>query len=68
VEVYSACQQVELQLNGRSLGARPTGRAERHMATFDVVYEPGELRAVGTTAGHPCARDGLADAGAAASG
>jgi beta-galactosidase len=55
VEVYSACQQVELLLNGRSLGSRPTGRAERYTAVFEVLYEPGELRAVGTTAGHPCA-------------
>jgi len=55
VDVYSACEQVELFLNGRSLGAQPTTRRERFMATFDVPYEPGALRAVGYQGSKPCA-------------
>lgn len=46
VIVYSASEQVELSLDGVSLGRRPVvdNRAE-----FDVVYHPGELRAIGFT-------------------
>jgi beta-galactosidase len=55
VEVYSACEQVELFLNGRSLGVKPAGRAERYTATFEVPYEPGALKAVGHRNGKPCA-------------
>jgi len=47
VDVYSASERVELLLNGRSLGTLPSGRTERHTATFEVPYEPGTLRAVG---------------------
>jgi beta-galactosidase len=47
VDVYSACEQVELFLNGEPLGAQPTGREERFTATFEVPYQPGTLRAVG---------------------
>ena len=47
VDVYSACERVELFLNGRSLGGQPTTRQERFIATFQVLYEPGVLRAVG---------------------
>jgi beta-galactosidase len=47
VDVYSACKQVELFLNERSLGVKPAGRDAGFMATFEVPYEPGTLRAVG---------------------
>jgi beta-galactosidase len=47
VLVYSACEKVELFLNGRSLGMQPTTRAERLTATFAVPYEAGELKVVG---------------------
>ena len=49
VDVYSACEQVELLLNGQSLGRKPATKAERHMAAFEVPYTPGELKAVGYT-------------------
>ncbi len=45
VDVYSSAEQVELFLNGESLGVKPTTPAERHTASFDVPYTPGELRA-----------------------
>jgi beta-galactosidase len=47
VEVYSACEEVELFLNGRSLGRKPAGRAEKHSALFEVPYQAGELKALG---------------------
>jgi beta-galactosidase len=55
VDVYSACEAVELFLNGESLGSRPSGRAERHIATFEVPYRAGSLRAVGSRGGTPVA-------------
>jgi beta-galactosidase len=64
VDVYSASEQVELFLNGRSLGVKPTGRQEKFIATFAVPYEPGELKAVGSTGGKPCAEYLLQTAGA----
>jgi len=45
VDVYSACESVELLLNGESLGRKS---AERYAATFEVPYLPGILRAVGS--------------------
>jgi beta-galactosidase len=47
VDVYSACEQVELFLNGKSLGKKTTGTDEKHTATFEVSYKPGELKVVG---------------------
>lgn len=47
VDVYSACEQVELFLNGRSLGVQPANLENRFTASFDVPYEAGELKAVG---------------------
>jgi len=44
VWVYSNCAEVELFLNGKSLGAKAP-RPGTHLE-WEVVYEPGELRAV----------------------
>ncbi len=63
VDVYSACEQVELFLNGRSLGVRPATREQRHIASFDVPYEAGVLRAVGYRAGQPAAEHQVETAG-----
>lgn len=48
VEVYSSCDSVRLELNGRDLGLRPTGWANRCKAQFEVPYQPGQLKAIGT--------------------
>jgi beta-galactosidase len=53
VDVYSACEEVELFLNGHSLGIKPTTRQERLTASFEVAYQPGELKAVGFKGGMP---------------
>jgi beta-galactosidase len=47
VNIYSSCGQVELFLNGKSLGKKTTDRSTKYLANFQVPYEPGTLRAVG---------------------
>ncbi|MFF2720482.1 glycoside hydrolase family 2 TIM barrel-domain containing protein [Streptomyces sp. NPDC058011] len=47
IEVYSADEEIELLLNGRSLGRRKAGARHRFRARFRTPYEPGELAAVG---------------------
>ena len=52
IEVYSDADQVELLLNGRSLGRKRAGGRHGFLARFRAAYEPGELVAVAR-------RDGL---------
>jgi len=47
VEVYSNCAQVELLLNGKSLGAQPLP-ADASPRGWQVAFEPGTLRAICT--------------------
>jgi len=47
VSVYSSCDQVELFLNGKSLGRKPTNRITRFIASWQVPYQQGILKAVG---------------------
>lgn len=47
VTVYSSCETVELFLNGKSLGKKPTNRSTQFMATWQVPYTAGNLKAVG---------------------
>lgn len=47
VTVYSSCEQVELFLNGKSLGKKPTNRSTRFMASWQVPYQTGTLKATG---------------------
>ena len=56
VEVYSDADEVELLVNGRSVGKQKT---ERCKALFDTVYEPGTLTAVNIRNGQPAERDTL---------
>ncbi len=49
--ISSKADEVELFLNGRSLGRQITDKYE--MNTFDVAYEPGELKAVSYKNGVP---------------
>jgi beta-galactosidase len=51
VNVYSSCEEVELFLNGRSLGRKPTNRSTKYIALFDVPYVTGTLKAIGYTGG-----------------
>ncbi len=47
VDIYSSCEEVELLLNGKSLGRKATGRSTKYIAEFKVPYEPGTLKAIG---------------------
>jgi len=51
VNVYSSCALVELFLNNKSLGKKPTDRSAKFMATWDVPYQAGTLYAVGYEGG-----------------
>jgi len=64
VEVYSACEKVDLLLNGKLVGSQPTSRAKRFTATFTVPYAPGTLTAVGYVADKKVAEWQLKTAGA----
>ncbi|PRX99763.1 glycoside hydrolase family 2 TIM barrel-domain containing protein [Allonocardiopsis opalescens] len=46
VEVYSDADEVDLLLNGASLGRRPTGERHRYRTAFEVPFTPGRLTAV----------------------
>ena len=66
IEVYAAGDEVELLLNGESLGRKPAGDKGGYYVLFDAVYQPGTLEAVSyengeiigksclTTADGPC--------------
>jgi beta-galactosidase len=59
VDVYSDADEIELLLNGSSIGRAPVGQPKPFIARFEVQYEPGELVAVASTAGAEQARTAL---------
>jgi beta-galactosidase len=59
VSVYSSCEEVELFLNGTSLGKRQTNRDTKFTATWQVAYQPGILKVVGYTNGKEMASSQL---------
>ncbi len=63
VEVYSDSEEVELVLNGKSLGKMETGEKNRFKAIFETTYEPGTLEAIAYTNGNETGRTELATAG-----
>jgi beta-galactosidase len=46
VHVFTSGDEVELFLNGESIGRKQKGEYEYRLRWDDVIYEPGELRAV----------------------
>lgn len=50
VTIYSSCTQVELFLNGKSLGKKTTDRSTKFIAAWQVPYQQGVLKAVGYNA------------------
>jgi beta-galactosidase len=62
VEVYSDADEVELFVNGNSLGRRPVGEPNRFRAAFDATYQSGELLAVAYRAGVETGRSTLKSA------
>jgi beta-galactosidase len=62
VEVYSNCQEVELLLNGKSLGSKPLA-ADASPRTWRVPFEAGALQAMGKNQGRIAANYELRTAG-----
>ncbi|WP_436789655.1 glycoside hydrolase family 2 protein [Yinghuangia sp. YIM S10712] len=62
VEVYSGADDVELIVNGHSLGRHPVGADQRFRTAFDTVYEPGELVAISYRDGVETGRHALRSA------
>jgi len=65
VEVYSNCEEVELFLNSKSLGAKSLNK-DASPRVWKVTFEPGTLRSVGRNSGKEMASDELRTAGPAA--
>ena len=63
VEVYSDAEKVQLFLNNKLFGEKPTGREQEFKAVFSVPYAPGTLKAVGLRGGRVVAENVLTTAG-----
>lgn len=57
VDVYSRAEEVELLLNGKSLGKKPAGAECHFKAEFEVTYEAGTLTAISYQDGQEVSRD-----------
>ena len=66
VFVYTSGDSAELFLNGQSLGVKKKGNYEYRMRWDDVVYQPGELKAVAYKNGEKWAADLVKTTGAPA--
>jgi beta-galactosidase len=65
VHVYTSGDEAELFLNGKSLGRKKKAEFEYRLRWDDVMYEPGELRAVAYKGGKEWATDSIKTAGSA---
>jgi beta-galactosidase len=65
VEVYSNCDEVELFLNGKSLGTKPINK-DASPRVWKVAFEKGSLKAVARNGGKEIVTDELRTAGKAA--
>jgi hypothetical protein len=63
VEVYADADEVELLLNGSSVGKRPVTIDQEYRTTFDVPYEPGVIEAIARRKGAEVGRYSLTTAG-----
>lgn len=66
IEVYVSDEQVELVVNGRSLGRRQAGRRRGNITPYAIPYEPGEIVTVGCRNGIETGRSTLRSAAPAA--
>lgn len=64
IEVYSSADEVELLVNGRSVGKAEAGAAAGYIAAFTATYEPGTVTAIAYSAGVESGRSELSTAGA----
>lgn len=61
--VLAGCEEVELFINGKSLGRKRVGEQLPLTVAYDITYQPGEIKAVGYENGVPCGEHSLATAG-----
>lgn len=61
VEVMSCAEEVELFVNGKSVGIKKTGDPILNCAIFDTVYEPGEIKAIDCNGEEYSIRSAVAD-------
>lgn len=66
VEIYSPGTEVELLLNGVSLGRRPCGAEHNFTACYETIYQPGTLLAAAYDGDTELGRMELSTAGTAA--
>lgn len=64
IDVYSHCDEVELFVNGKSLGRKPAGKTERNIASFEAMYEPGSMKAIAYINGKAVDEDAVITCGA----
>ncbi|KAK3388006.1 glycoside hydrolase family 2 sugar binding protein [Podospora didyma] len=65
VHVFTAAEEGELFVNGRSQGRRKRGGSEYRLRWDEVIYEPGEVRAVTYKGGKEWARSEVRTVGEA---
>ena len=53
VNVYTIYPTVQLQLNGKAIGVQNVSEQTKLTATFSIVYQPGELKAIALQNGVP---------------
>lgn len=62
VEVYADAEEVELLVNGKSVGKAVAGEEQRYKAEFETLYETGEIVAIAYAKGGEIGRMKLATA------
>lgn len=63
IQVFSNCDEVELFLNGKSLGAKPRPDDNASPRSWNTAFEKGALKAVGRNKGQAVAEQELHTAG-----
>ena len=63
IEVYAPADEIELFINGKSVGKQPVGVTKKNVAYFETVYESGCIEAVAYKDGKESGRDLLKTAG-----
>ncbi len=63
VNVYSNCDEVRLELNGKEIATKPVSHDTKLTAKFEFPYQPGELIATGLKEGKEVTKQMLKTAG-----
>ncbi len=63
VRVYTKCDEVRLELNGKAIATQKTEPGSKFTCTFNVPYEPGVLKAIALSDGKVMAEKSLVTSG-----